>query len=88
MGKIVEMQEVLNKEIILLAFKKVPSKYPKKTHPYRLDIQIEFEGEIRLLWSTSNVLIEMIEQFPLNKFPIRIKIIKEKESKRLVFTKV
>ena len=86
-GNSIDVQEILNTPIIVHDYKIGPSKYPKTGHPDRLDLQIEIEGNKRLVWSGSNALISMAKKIPKDKLPFRTKIIKEKDSKRLIFTK-
>jgi hypothetical protein len=86
-GKKIDVQDILNTAIVIYDYKIVPSKYPKDAHPNRLDLQIEYDGEKRVAWTCSNVLMDMIQKVPKDKFPFAVKIIKEKDSKRLIFTK-
>lgn len=84
-GNKIEIFEVFNKSITIHHFKIVNSKYPKKGCEKRLDMQITFEGQLRLLWTTSLSLIRTIQEIPEEKFPIDTVIVR-RESKRFDFT--
>lgn len=72
-GDKISINEVLNMEIEVLAFKVGPSKFQGKDD--RLDLQIKFEGKQRVLWISSKTLIDMINRVPENKFPFKTTII-------------
>ena len=82
-GDNIKIGNVLNLNIIVEDFKKGPSKIEGKG--LRLDMQIILNNTQRVVWVSSNSLIEMIESVPKEDFPFKAKIIKE-SSGRLVFT--
>jgi hypothetical protein len=80
-GNSIGIKRVLNKRIVVCKFKIGPSKYSGE----RLDLQIEFDGEKRVLWTGSKGLIEQIKLVPANGFPFSTTII-ETESEHFQFT--
>ena len=85
-GKSIDMVDIIGKEIIVHAFKIGPSKHPKKEGDKCLDLQIEFEGEMRVVFSGSFYLQQMILQVEADGFPFQTVIKREKFSKRLEFS--
>jgi hypothetical protein len=73
----------LNQPIIIHAFKIVPSKFNENGK--RLDMQITYNNEKRLLWTSAGGLIDIIQQIAESDFPLET-IIKELEDKSLDFT--
>lgn len=76
------MKNILDKEIIVHDYKKGPSKYESGT---RLDLQITYQGEKRVTWTSSASLIEMIGGVKKDDFPFSAKIIKD-ENERYLFS--
>lgn len=66
-GEKVSIKRVFNVEIKVLAFKIEPSK--KKENTQLLTLQIERDGEPRIIFTGSNVLIKQIQQVSPNDFP-------------------
>lgn len=79
-GDKIRMDLVLNVPIIIHDYKIEPSKYEGD----RLDMQIEKDSILYLLWSSSKILVEMIHKVPKEDFPFKTTIIKK--DKRLVFS--
>ena len=84
-GDKTRIQKVLNKEIIVHAYKLEPSKHVKdKGTGQCLHLQISFDDEKRIMFTSAIGMIEAIQQIPKDQFPFTT-IIKE-EDKRLYFT--
>lgn len=79
-GDKIKMDRVLNVLIKVHRFQVVPSKFDGD----RLDMQIEKDNTMHVLWSSSKTLIEMIQKAPQDKFPFSTTIVKRDE--RLIFT--
>lgn len=86
-GDKVKMERILNREIVIHAFKIEETKV--KTFQERgsgkcLHIQISYNNEMHVLFTSASGLIETIQQVPEDKFPFITTIIKENE--RFKFT--
>jgi hypothetical protein len=79
-GDKIKMDRVLNVQITVHRFQVVPSKFDGD----RLDMQIEKDGTLYVLWTSSKPLIEMIQKVHEDKFPFSTTIVKRDE--RLIFT--
>jgi hypothetical protein len=66
-GDKIKIERVLNVPIIIHFFQIVPSDYGGD----RLDMQIEKDKTLYLLWSSSKTLIDMIKKVPPDGFPSR-----------------
>lgn len=85
-GPSIEIQDILNQEIEVIDFMIGPSKYPKKEGDQCLQLQIRYENQLRVVFSGSVYLQQMIQKVPrADGFPFLTTIIKEKESKRHLF---
>lgn len=62
-GSKVKIEEVLNREITVLACKIRTSKYDKSNSPRCLTLQFELDGQRHVLFSGSSVLIEQTEKY-------------------------
>jgi len=71
-GDKIKIEKILNQEITVLKFKIGPSKYDGE----RLDLQIVFKGENRVLWTPAKYLIQTIQQIKPEDFPFTTKIVK------------
>lgn len=83
-GNKIEVSEIFNQEISVHAFKIVPSKFPKPGRDNCLHMQIELNGEKRVVFVTSEVLMRVLKQIPDNDFPFVTTI--RKNQKRFEFT--
>ena len=70
-GEKVSINRVLNREIVVHAFKIEDSKYEGK----RLSLQISLSGTKHVLWSGSTFLQEMIQRIPADGFPFETTIV-------------
>ncbi len=75
-GDKIKIDKVLNKKIRIHYFKIEPSKTGKGNCLY---MQIDVDGEKRLLWTGSSNLMYMIQQVAPNGFPFNTTIVKENE---------
>ena len=81
-GEKIEVEKLLNRQITVLAFKIVPSKFKDKGDCLYLSIKLD--ENMRLLFTSSQYLIDLIKQVPEEDFPFTTVI--QKENKRLLFT--
>lgn len=79
-GDKIPMKRILGKQITLHDYKIVPSKYNGE----RLDMQITYDEDKRVAWTSSGGLIETIKLIDKEHFPITTTIIQENE--RFKFT--
>ncbi|MGN7786773.1 hypothetical protein ACTJIJ_19730 [Niabella sp. 22666] len=77
-GEKVKVSKILDKEITVLRYSIEPSKY-EKGDGKRLKMQIELEGELRIVFSGATFLKQMIQQVPDDGFPFRTTIVKKNE---------
>lgn len=75
-GKSIEINDILNQEISVIAHKLSPSKFPKNPGDLRLDLQIKFEDKLRVVWTTSKILMDQIDKVQTGDFPFSTTIIK------------
>ena len=84
-GDKIKISKILNKEIIIHGFNLSDSKvFKEKGSGKCLKLQISFNDEKRIIFTSSSGLIEMINQVPKNGFPFTTKIIEE--DGRFLFT--
>lgn len=79
-GDKIRMDRVLNVQIVIHDYKVEPSKYEGD----RLDMQIEKDKILYVLWTSSKVLLEMIKKVPKDEFPFQTTIVKNNE--RFIFS--
>lgn len=82
-GDKIKIQKILNLPITVLDFRVEDSKYGNGSAKC-LYMQIELNGDKRVVFSGSAVLMEIIQRVPKTDFPFITTIVKENE--RLVFT--
>jgi hypothetical protein len=83
-GKKIDIETIKEEEIHVLNYKIEQSKYPKENNDKCVHIQIEYEGNKRVFFTSSMVLMNQLEQVPKEKFPFKTVI--KKQDKSLVFT--
>lgn len=83
-GDQIKISKILNRQITVEKFRIVPSKFHDKGNGKRLDIQIKFGDETRMVWTGSQTLMDQILKVPQDKFPFTTTIIEENE--RFQFT--
>ena len=79
-GDSIPMKKILGKTIILHDFKIGPSNFKGE----RLDLQITYDDDKRVVWTSSTGLIETIKLIPKEVLPITTTIVQENE--RFKFT--
>lgn len=82
-GDKIKIDRIINKEIIVEAFKIEDSKYDKGNGKC-LHLQIWVDNAKRVVFTGSATLMEMIDKVPADKFPFKTTIVKE--SDRFQFT--
>jgi hypothetical protein len=82
-GDKIKIEDVLSKEIEVIGYKINDSKYKKKDNDKVLTLQFKLNGEDRILFTGSNVLMEQIETYK-DELPFLAKI--EKVNKFYTFT--
>ncbi len=84
-GDKIKMSKILNREIVVHAFKIEDSKVFKDRGSGKcLHLQISFNNEKHIVFTGSSGLIEVIEQIPANGFPFTTVI--KQENDRYLFT--
>jgi hypothetical protein len=78
-GDKIKASKVLNKNIIVYDYKIDVSKYPKNKSGECLTMQIGIDGEKRVLFTGSDVLIEQIKLVDRSDFPFETSIVKNGE---------
>lgn len=78
-GDKIKIDRILNREIVVLAFKVEESKFEKKGSGKCLTLQIEHNNSKHVVFTGSICLIAQIEQVPKDKFPFRTTIVRENE---------
>lgn len=77
-GDKIKINRVMNREIVVNGYEVRPSKYPDKGKD-ALVLQIEFEGESRIVFTGSKVLIDQIQQATQEDFPFSATIVRNGE---------
>lgn len=84
-GDKIKMSKILNREIVVLHFKIEDSKvFKDKGTGKCLHLQISVNDEKHIVFTSSSVLIEMVQQVPVTEFPFSTTIVEENE--RFKFT--
>lgn len=76
-GEKIKIDDVLEKEIEIVNFRIEVSKYPKNKTGKCLHMQIVLNGENRVVFTGSDILIEVMQQVSMEMLPITTKIKKE-----------
>jgi len=82
-GDKIKIEEILGKEIVVIGYKITDSKYQRKDNDKVLTLQFKLDGENRILFTGSNVLMEQIGKYK-DEIPFLTKI--EKVNKFYTFT--
>lgn len=77
LGNKIEIDDLLNKQIVVHAYKIGPSKYPERGNGKCLTLQITMDGEQRVAFLGSVYLQKTIELVPKDKFPFTTTIVKK-----------
>jgi hypothetical protein len=78
-GDKINIKWVFGKQVLIQDYRIVPSKFQDKGNGKCLHLQIKMGESINIIFTSSAVLMEQIEQVPKDKFPFRTTIIKENE---------
>ena len=76
-GEKIKIERLLNRETKVIHFKIEDSS--KKAGTKCLYLQLEFEGQKRVLFTGAQALIEVIQQIPADKFPFTTTIVKDND---------
>ena len=79
-GKSIEIDNIIDKEIIVHDYKIGPSKYKERGNGRCLTLQIEFEGAKRVVFSGSGYMMDQIQEVSKENLPIVTTIIREFKS--------
>lgn len=83
-GKKIEIEDILNREIVVCAFKIEPSKYQKKPGDKCLHLQIKVDDIERVVFTSGTMLMTMLGMVDEKRFPFKTTIIKQ--NKQLQFS--
>ena len=79
-GDKIKMSKILNREIVVHHFKIEDSKvFKEKGSGKCLHLQISFNNEKHIIFTSSSGLIEVIQKIPENGFPFTTTIIEEND---------
>jgi len=78
-GDKIKIDRILNKRIIIHAYKIEESKFKEKGNGKCLHMQIEIDGDKRIVFTGSVALMEIIRQVPPDGFPFKATIAKPGE---------
>lgn len=79
-GDKIKMDKILNKEILVLDFKIEDSKvFPQKGNGKYMNMQIEVNGEKRVVFTGSIFLMDTIQKVPDHAFPLSTQIVKQND---------
>lgn len=79
-GDKIKMSRILNREIVVHHFKIEDSKIFKEKGPGKcLHLQISFNNEKHIVFTSSGGLMEVIRQIPENGFPFTTTIVEEND---------
>ena len=79
-GEKIKISKILNREITVRDYRLETSKFGKNKSGKCLFLQIETEGQKHVVFTGSDVLIDLIQQVPADQFPFTTTIVKEGES--------
>lgn len=82
-GSKLKIEEILNKEILIMGFKISDSKFSKSNNPKCLTLQFELDDKKHVIFTGSSVLVNQIEKY---KDEIPFLTIIEKVDKYYSFT--
>ena len=74
-GEKIKIHKVLNREIEVQDYKIGPSRIQDRGSGKCLDLQVKVDGEQRIIFTGSTVLMGMIEQVPKERFPFKTTIV-------------
>ncbi|WP_276483586.1 hypothetical protein [Paraflavitalea pollutisoli] len=78
MGDKIKIDRILNRPIVVESFRIEPSKFEGKGN--RLTLQIKIDNNSHIVFTGSQVLMDMIAKVPADGFPFETKIVKQDDS--------
>lgn len=78
-GDKIKIERILNCKIEVQAFRIVDSKFEGKGNGKCLHLQLKKDGEQRVLFTGSTILMQMIEQVKQEDFPFETTIVNEND---------
>jgi len=78
-GDKVKIDRILNREILVRAFRIEQSDFKEKGSGLRLKLAFTLGSEPHILFTSSSTLMEMIKKVPENRFPFTTTIVKQHE---------
>lgn len=78
-GDKIKIIKLLNKEIVINAFKVEKSQFPKNKSGNVMTLQITVDKEKAIIFTGSDYLMHQIKQIPESEFPFKTTIIKNGE---------
>ncbi len=78
-GEKIKVSKILNKLVVVKDYKINESKFEKSNNDKCLCLQIDVEGENRILFSGSKILINQIQRVDRSMLPFTTMIVKENE---------
>lgn len=76
-GEKIKIAEVIDKEIVVEDFRIEESKYKKGNIDKCLTIQFTISGERRIVFTSSDVLLQQIQKVPSEGFPFKTRITRQ-----------
>lgn len=73
-GDKIKIERVLNTPVTVKRYKIEPSKFQEKGNGKRLVLQIEYNKEVRVIFTGSVVLMDTIQKIPKEDFPFETTI--------------
>ncbi len=85
-GDKITIEEILDTKIIVIAYRIGESQYGTKKEEKRLlTLQIQHDGQKRIIFTSSEVLMDMLEKVSEYDFPFEATIIKESAKDKFWF---
>ncbi len=78
-GDKIAMKKILNKKVVVENYRIVPSKYPDKGNPLRLDLQISIGEEKHITWTIAKGLQDTIQKIPKTSLPFETTIVSKND---------
>ncbi len=83
-GKKIDIEDILNKQIVVCEYKIEDSKFQKKSGDKCLHLQIKIDDVERVVFTSGTMLMATLKMIDENKFPFKTTIIKQ--NKRFEFS--
>ena len=79
-GEKIAIKKILNKLVSVEFYRIEPSKYPDSGNVNRLNMQIVYNEDKRVVFTGSKGLMDVIQQIPPENFPFETTIIEQNEA--------